>query len=475
MKRIYLLICGILLLTTIGGCKKFVTIPPPITEIAATSVFSGDATASAALSGIYITMQSNSVGGGEYGISALLSLSADDLNLTGGASTLLGQIYTNSQTSNNQTNIWYDLYELIYQANAVIEGTQSSSAVTTSMKQQLIGEAEFIRAFCHFYLVNIYGNVPIVIKTDYNTNKLIAQSPAAMVYAQIVSDLKDAQLRLGSTYVDGKGNPSIERVRPNRFAAAALLARVYLYMNEYDSAGQEATIVINNPTYELYRDSLGIDSVFLASSQEAIWQLELPVTDLRNTPDAGIFLPNFLSGQGPSAGYPYTLSASLVNSFEANDVRRSQWIDSLSAGGTTYYFPYKYKLVSTNLPPAEYPTLLRLAEQYLIRAEAEAQVGNLMAAANDLNIIRNRADLPSTIASTQTDLLNAISNERRVELFTEYGHRWLDLKRTGMVNSVLTAAESFKGGIWKSTDSLYPIPLGEIQTDPNLKQNDGYQ
>jgi starch-binding outer membrane protein, SusD/RagB family len=117
--------------------------------------------------------------------------------------------------------------------------------------------------------------------------------------------------------------------------------------------------------------------------------------------------------------------------------------------------------------------VLRLAEQYLIRAEANLKLGDLAGAASDINTIRSRAGLGNTPASTETDLLHAIAQERRIELFTEWGHRWLDLRRYGIVDAVLGP---LKGASWNTTDQLYPIPLTQIQNDPAMShaQNPGY-
>ncbi len=165
-----------------------------------------------------------------------------------------------------------------------------------------------------------------------------------------------------------------------------------------------------------------------------------------------------------------------MNSFEPGDQRRSNWVDSVIVGSTTYYYPYKYKIGLVNTPTAEYSTILRLGEQYLIRAEAKAQQGNIQGASADLDAIRTRAGLADTAANTQADLLTAIQHERQVELFTEWGHRWLDLKRTGAVDAVMGTggACAAKGGTWNTNWQLYPIPLSELQANPNIKQNQGY-
>ena len=118
--------------------------------------------------------------------------------------------------------------------------------------------------------------------------------------------------------------------------------------------------------------------------------------------------------------------------------------------------------------------VLRFAELYLIRAEARAQQNKLTganSAASDINVIRTRAGLSNTTATTQAALLLAVEKERQVELFTEWGHRWFDLRRTGRIDAVLSAVKP----TWKPTAALFPIPYLEIQRNPLLTQNNGYQ
>ncbi len=114
--------------------------------------------------------------------------------------------------------------------------------------------------------------------------------------------------------------------------------------------------------------------------------------------------------------------------------------------------------------------VFRLAEQYLIHAEAAAQLGNLGTAIADLNTVRARAGLGATTATGQADVLAAIMHERQVELFCEWGNRWFDLNRTGTAGTVLNAE---KGG-FQSYMALYPVPLTQIQANPLLRQNQGY-
>ena len=159
-----------------------------------------------------------------------------------------------------------------------------------------------------------------------------------------------------------------------------------------------------------------------------------------------------------------------VDAFESGDQRRDQWIGEVNDGSQTYYFPFKYK-IQFAFTPEEYVVGLRLAEQYLIRAEARAKQGDLIGAQSDLNVIRGRAGLPNSTANNQASLLLAIEQERKVELFTEWGHRWMDLKRTQRIDEILSTLKSN----WQVTSALYPIPELDITNNPNITQNPGYQ
>jgi hypothetical protein len=311
--------------------------------------------------------------------------------------------------------------------------------------------------------------VPLVISTDYKLNFALSRSPKALVIQQIISDLKDAQNLLNTNYVDASIiSTTDERVRPNKWAATALLARTYLYIGDWANAEAQATNIISNTgTYNLVND---LNGVFLANSKEAIWQLQ-PVTAGENTQDAIIFVLT----SGPNDGLnPVYLSSFLLQSFEVGDARFVKWIGIDSSTGTKYYYPFKYKQYQYGSPVTEYAMVFRLAEQYLIRAEAKAQQGNMLGAASDLNVIRSRAGLSNTSATTQSSLVTAILHERQVELFSEWGHRWLDLKRTGTADVVMSNVTPQKGGTWSSNWQLYPISIVELQNDINLVQNPGY-
>jgi len=457
------------------SCTKLVAVKPPITSISSENVFSTDATAASVLTGIYTTMSiSYFPGGGMTSLSLFPGLSADELSLFPGSTNAAYIGYfqnslTNLNTSN--TDFWRNIYPLIYVANSAIEGLTDANSLTPAARQQLLGEAEFVRAFCYFYLVNLYGDVPLVVGTDYTVNSTLSRTPSAQVYQAIIADLKDAQTKLNSDFVGADAvTTTTERTRPTKWAATALLARTYLFTGDWTNAEAQASAVINNSgTFSLVSE---LNGVFLANSSEAVWQLQ-PVLSGYNTQDANLFI---LPASGPDKlSFSVYLDSLLLNSFEANDLRRMNWIDSVMVPGLgTFYYAYKYKVNTPGAPLTEYSMVLRLGELYLIRSEAEANLNDLSNAANDLNVIRSRAGLPNTTAATQANLLTAIMHERQTELFTEWGHRWFDLKRTGAVDSVMAVVTPVKGGSWNTNWQWYPIPLSELKTDPNLVQNKGY-
>lgn len=437
------------LITTFFSCKKIVDVDFPKNNIAAGSVFVDQGGANAALAGMYGSIYTTTTSYG-YAISLISGIQADELSYNG---TTWDQYKNNSLVSNegNVAGTWSTSYSGIYQANAVIEGV-SASNLPDSYKNQVIGESLFIRAFCYFYLVNLYGDVPLVTTTLVSENQLKPRTPSGQVYAQIIADLERAESILPVAY------PNAGRTRANKYAASALLARVYLYMKDYNKAEEKANIVIaasgTGQTYNLVSD---LPSVFLATSAETIFSFDASVYGYTNVGSQTVPNANVVP--------TYTILPGLLNAFETGDKRKTNWIGISS--GQSYPLKYRTKTKVTT----ENDVVLRLSEQYLIRSEARARQNNFSGAQEDLNVIRSRAGLTGVSLTSQATALNAIAQERRVELFSEWGHRWLDLKRTGQVDAVIGA---LKPGLWQTTDALYPIPSGQISINYNLVQNPGY-
>ena len=451
----------VILVESISSCKKFITVSPPTTQLVTENVFLSISTATAAQVAIYAQMESNVT----FSVPEFTGLSSDELmNLSTDPD--LSTLYANSLMSTNALtySIWTAAYQYINEANANIDGVAGSLAAATPIKNQLIGEAKFVRAFWYFYLTNLFGDVPLVTTQNYKTNAKAVRSTQQAVYNQIITDLTDAEQELSANFLDNTDSTMTqERTRPTKWAATALLARVYLFQGDLKDAEAEASMVINNPGFTILHS---LDSVFLKNSEEAIWQLQAIIPNY-NTFEGGQFIP--------SSAPMMSVSPFLLNAFENGDQRRIRWIDSSQFGGVTYYYPYKYKIPQNVSGISEYSMVLRLAEQFLIRAEARAKQGNDMSGAlHDLNLIRVRAGLPNVSTTNKDSIINLIQHERQVELFTEWGHRWFDIKRSGNVNIIMPPITSVKGGSWASFAQWYPIPLNEINNDPHLSQNDGY-
>ncbi len=469
-------IISIAILMIAVGCKKTVTVADPITTITTNQTFSSDQTAVQAVASIYNYLyNSNIINNLQFGngaVTLFAGLSSDELAFYVQTATAQVQFQNNALLPDNSllsTKLWNPAYAVIYQCNAAIEGLQSTSSnVSAATKTQLIAEAKFIRAYVHFYLTNLFGDIPLMVSTDYNTNRLITKATQAKVYEQIINDLTEAQNNLPTDFTP-YGN---YRNRATKDAATALLARLYLYQGNWAAAEtQSSTLIAASPRLSLV--TTGLQNVFAKNSTEAILQLQVDSTVNPFAPVEG----NQVIPPATTVAPTYILTAGMVNSFELNDQRKAKWTNNYAytTGGvtTTYYYPFKYNLYSgTSGNVLQYYMVLRLAEQYLIRAEARAQQNtNLAGAIGDLNTLRARAGLlPLLTTLTQTQTLAAVAQERKVELFAEWGHRWLDLKRTGQAVSVLTP---IKTG-FTATAQLYPIPVGEISANPNLIQNVGY-
>jgi len=454
----------ILLLAGLTACNKLLDVPPPPNEIVTDKVFKDSASAITALSSIYGGMVTHPQF--EWsGLSFFAARSADEAETD----------YINEVDFFARDSVPYDYYEVVeawmqgfsslLMINTCIKGLQSSNSLSAALHSQLLGESLFSRAFVNFYLVNLWGDaIPLITDPDVHLNQLAKSVPRQRVYDQIVADLLRAQGLLTPAY------PSEGRVRPNLMAADALLARVYLYMGRYSDAITQASTVINS---NLYTPLPAVDATFLQSSREAIWQLIPPVDENKVRQPVG----DVLVYRGSSA----SLTPQLLAAFEPDDLRRQSWVADNEMDDTVYTTANKYKSYNDDPvnTPDEYYIVLRLAEQYLVRAEAGVRLGQIGAAVADLNVVRARAGLPALPADlTPSECMAAVEQERRVELFTEWGHRWLDLRRwPGITNPNLTRADEVLGAIkpdWQPTDKWYPVPQQELQINPFLVQNPGY-
>lgn len=464
------------------GCNKLLDIKDPVNSITTNQVFQTDDQAAIALNGMYSYM----ISGGEF--EAAGSLTVGTHVFSAGAITIVaahtademyhpsfsGQYEFYVEAANKLTlqnvgytsKIWKTAYKSIFNANALIAGVKGSTSkeFTAAYRKRVLGEALAVRAMGYFYLVNLFERIPLALSIDFNETKNLPSANPADVYRQIISDLEEASGYLSENY-DGNNT---ERVRINKWYVKAMLARVYLFTRNYEMAYRHANeIIAQTQLFKLEE----LNRVFSYDSKEVIFQLkQINISAMR--------------GNATPEGHALTgkyLSPLLLNAFEAGDNRKTAWTYQIVSTPTlpAGVSPAKYKINALNMEVGgfrpQYYVVMRLAEMYLIRAEANMLRGaaNKNAVIDDLNEIRRRAGLdklPYTLTDQQAT--DAIAHERQTELFAEWGHRWLDLKRTGKATDVLSPV-TYKQP-WSNHQLLFPVPPEEILWGNQLSQNIGY-
>jgi hypothetical protein len=448
----YTYIFSFFLLLGITSCDNALDVDLPSNQLSSESVYGSDATAEAAVNGIYQSMVSDFY----YNrVHTILGQTADELVPRTG----IANIYSSNEIPDTDGTIntnWGELYKTIYNANNVIEGLSKSTTLNAVKSRQWIAEAKFLRAYSYFYLTNLWGDVPLVLTTNVEVSALLPQSSQQAVYAQITLDLTDASKDLPIDYK----NYDEQRIRATKWAAETLLARVNLYLGKWTDAATHATAVINQTgTYKMITGLTTTNSPFVADNEESI--LQIPYFNADFTYEGAVV---FTTGG--------TLLLRKGNAlFETGDDRKTKWTVNITRAGVFLGIaPNKYKN-SYSDSPIERSTLLRLAELYLIRAEARVRSNDITGAQQDIDVIRNRALLGNTTLTDPNQLLDLIAMERQREFFAENGHRWMDLKRTGKLDETLSVLSD---KIWKSTDRLYPIPEPALRSNPFLNPTEGY-
>ncbi|HNS17003.1 MAG TPA: RagB/SusD family nutrient uptake outer membrane protein [Bacteroidales bacterium] len=445
MKKItYFLIAGALVL---GSCNDLLDIEPT-DAISDTEAIKDKTGVNRAVTGAYNALQQT----GSYGRYLVIveDLAADNLKWSGTTQSY-GQIDNNQIPADNTLvdGIWSSAYDCINRVNNVIYRIPDIGDLTPAERDTYEGEALFLRALCHFNLVSLFGGVPLKTLPTLDLATINqARNPVDEVYAQIIDDLLQAELKLPSSSTPG---------RASSFSAAALLARVYLtqlHLKNDPALAQlavaKAEKVINEGGYAL---APAFGDLFTGNATESIFEV---IFDAQNRNVlAQYFYPRSLLGR-----YEVSPQTEFLNSWEADDTLRFNATIAYDPDHLPY--GYKYRDVTAG---TDRVYVLRLAEMYLIRAEALAfSNGNIQTIQNDINVIRARAGLPPTVAEDHNALKLAIQYERRHELAFEC-LRWSDLVRTKTATVILGIDEKF---------TLFPIPLSEMQTNTDMNQNPGY-
>ncbi|WP_159476367.1 RagB/SusD family nutrient uptake outer membrane protein [Chryseobacterium sp. 18068] len=443
-----------------NSCDRFTDVGLPKSQITRDLVFKDDELAKSAMAAVYRSVyETGFISGGNSGAQILFGTYADELQSYASATSDTTIFYQLSHlaSSTKINSLWTTTYSQLYNINSIIEGVENSENLSLDVKNRLKGEALFLRSILHLYLVQAYGEIPYVNSTSYEVNQIIGKSSVNTVYGLCKADLQAAVNLLPATL------PAGNRIYPTKMAAYTVLARIAYYEKNWEDAVQYSSVVINNTLYKMETD---LNKVFLKDSSGSIFQL-LPFNSTSSTSQGNVFILN----TAPPTNV--ALRQDFVNEFETGDGRRTSWIgQKTDSQGKVYYYPYKYKQYSTGPSSTEYSVVLRVEELYLIRAEAYIQKNQYDLAVADLNKIRTRAGLSSLAGTADQIFLNsALIKERRSELFTEFGHRFVDLRQHDLLDLVMT----IKKTNWKPHFRLLPLPEKELLLNPNLNpQNDGY-
>ncbi|HZE83086.1 MAG TPA: RagB/SusD family nutrient uptake outer membrane protein [Puia sp.] len=438
-RRWYGILSFALTLLFFSSCHKFLDVLPT-NAVSDDQAITDSASATNAVRGAYRALAAGGYYGATYQFDALLSGNA--LNYTqSGASQLQFLYHTLTADNNDLETIWAAAYAAINDANFVIAKVPDIAGTTLSQsyKNQLLGEAYFIRALAYFDLGRAFGGVQLFLTPTSKVSDKLGKlrGSQADTYVQVLADLNTAETLLPATTI---------RDRATQRTVWALRARLQTYLRQWPQAETDAgRIIADSADYKLVNPY----SAFFnqVNTTESVFELSYSLA-----------YPNPMYGNWKKGGN-YTPNTAIVTLLQNPSIGGNRSALLLPSG--TSILGNLYPLSNGTNPVY----VIRVAELWLIRAEARAQQNNLSGALSDLNAIRTRAGLPNSSAVTQPDILLAIENERRVEFALE-PQRWFDLVRTGRAPAVLNVTDP--------NHYLFPIPAPELSADHSLTQNPGY-
>lgn len=385
---------------------------------------------------------------------------ADNL-IHNGTFTQFRELGTKQITSANASvaTLWGSIYGTIYTANFIIERLPDVPGLKSDQRDKVLATAHFLRGYAYFIGYYSFGPIPLVLTTSIEANRNIARASDDDILQLIEDDFAFALGKLPEDPI----NPGFA----GEYAVRAALARFNLYRGNWAAAESYATDVIESGQYTLVPDFS--DIVTKDFTDEAIFEVGYSVTDDPGT-DSNIGLNNLFVGRREII--PSNEAIVALASSESGDRFSSIKFDIKELeGNDNGWSVAKYGTADEDNNNV---MVFRLAEMYLIRAEARARQGNTTganSAQEDINALRQRANAPTVGSLSQNQMLNIIEQERRYELAYE-GHRWYDLVRTGRADQVMPGFSPN----WRSAYARWPIPQREIQNNPALAghQNPGY-
>ena len=475
-KYIAILLTGV----TLTACSDFLTLEPAY-EINEVSFYKNAQDFETALVGSYSGLQ----GLHNSEVVYLGDLTTDNAEITWTSPTVAESELdeANFTPPNSILNtVWDNCFTTIARSNNILSRLDAVD-LTQARKSRFRGESLFLRAYSYFYLVRLFGNVPVVDVAFRSPNEILdfdmTRRPADEVYTLIIKDLTEAASLLQGVAQQSKSQASAG-------AARTLLGKVYLTQKKYQEAAGVLKEVIDGNKYSLNPSYAKLFTNGNDELSESIFEIKYlsgnvgegnSFSTLFTPPrfDMAIF-PNNMQGAGRIIP-----TRQMANAYEAGDVRRK-----VSIGDSVKLVTGNYARDLHGLKFVDFTTgvggdgginftALRYADVLLMYAEALNEANQTTAAYSHLNRVRDRAGLAPLAGLSKTEFARAIERERRVEFLLE-GHRWFDLVRTGRAKEVMNAyfQEAELKFSLEDHELLMPIPLREIDIDPNLGQNPGY-
>ena len=406
-----------------------------------------------------------------------------DEAVTGGDGSRAGltelDFFTYTSRTSEFNDFWKLQYKGINQCNTVIDKVPAID-MDAALKDRIIGEAKFLRAFYYFQLTQVFGDVQLLTKLTPPSELKTAKSPKSEIYKAIIADCDAAALSLPDTYDAGQAG------RATKGAALALAAKTHLYAKEYDQVLEYVNKVKELGIYSLMPDYEDNFRENTQNNMESVWEIQHTNLEL----GVGNSLNQWWASKKVPGGYGFAeVTPSYVSEFEVGDPRHKFTV----ASNNEDYFGYVYKnsYSSTKFSPRKYlqidstatqkadgdinVTPIRYAEVLLWEAEALAELGRAAEAQAPLELVRARARaqaadpltaLPPVTTTNQADMIQAVRHERSVELGFEM-HRFFDLVRWGIAKDKLPDFQVGK-------HEVFPLPQVELDLNPQLVQNANY-
>lgn len=467
---------GALFLATTSSCDKVLDQEPPAAFTTEEGYSTPARIASSAL-GMYDGLQNAEFLGGRALIYS--DVRSDDTDPAAYFGTISNSTYLAGDATVQLA--WQGGYRTIYAVNFFLQQLQAHPGIAPAdLEAQYTGEGKYIRALTMFHLVNLFAQpynytagashlgIPIQLvapdaNSAFETGQNLSRATVAEVYTQIETDLNDAINNLPETYTTNFNKTG----RATKDAARALLSRVALYKGDYSGAGRLAGEVITGGRHALNPSPLTPFRTF--STSESIFSVAMNSADNPNTNNA---IGQHYGATGARSDITITPYINIPTSqFPATDLRRTL-LTTRSASNNQYY-TLKFGGIA-GAASADWVPISRYPEVLLNRAESLVRTTNTVNADAFalLNQVRGRSTTPYAVGTftTPDQLLNAILLERRLELAFE-GHRLYDLLRN---KQGVPARGSAAAQPYGSQKLVLPIPLREIQQNPNLVQNEGY-